>query len=207
MDGQLATLLQELAMLLSAAEDDSSMSFETSTAQSIEIIEEPENDTRQTFAGVKRSSWVQRVTFESTKSPEDMHSISDEQLFSFKVFLTKLTHHAGFNDEVCVLENLPYDQFRVAYSALRYLSFGDDKTELQVEKFMTHHCGRAELSIVVHLVRSGYWVTPTHVDFKNVKELYTQHRVMNGQPYHPRIVEDSVYGGSPSSSSPMSTMG
>ena len=41
MDGQLITLLQELAMLLTAAEGDSSMSSETSTAQSIEIIEEP----------------------------------------------------------------------------------------------------------------------------------------------------------------------
>ena len=207
MDGQLITLLQELAMLLSAAEDDSSASSETSTAQSSEIIEEPENDTRQTFVGVKRSSWIQSVTLESITPPEDMRSISGEQLFSFKVFLAKLNDHVGFNDEACVLENLPYDQFRVALGALHYLSFGGDKTELQVEKFMKHHCGRVELSIVVHLVRSGYGVTPTHVGFKNVKELYKQYRVMNGQPYHPRIIEDNVYGGSSSSSSPTSTMG
>ena len=154
MDGQLITLLQELAMLLSAAEDDSSMSSETSTAQSSEISEEPESDTRRTFVGVKRSSWIQSVAFESIKSPEDMHNVSDEQLFSFKVFLTKLSHHVGFNAEVCVLENLPYDQLRAAYIALRYLSFGGDKTELQVEKLTQHHCGRVELSIVVHLVRS-----------------------------------------------------
>ena len=136
----------------------------------------------------------------------DILNASDEQLDNISKFLTKLNYHVGFNDEVRALGDLPYDWFRTAYTALRYLSLGDDKTELQVEKFMNHHCGSMRLSIAVHLVTSGYWVTPTHIDFGSVKEIYKQYAVLNGQPYRPRIVEDNMYGGSSSSSSPMPAM-
>ena len=79
-----------------------------------------------------------------------------------------------------------------------------DKSELQVGKFMSHHCHGDDVGIVVYLVRSGYWATQTHIDFNNVKEVYKQFQALKYQPYRPRIIEDNRYGGSSFSSSPMS---
>ena len=146
------------------------------------------------------------MTFVSIRSPGGILNASDEQLYNFTKFLAKLNYHVGFNNEALVLGDLPYGQFRIACNTLHYLSLGDDKTELQVEKFMNHHCGLMRLSIVVHLVKSGYGVAPTHIDFDNVKEIYKQYAVLNGQPYRPRIIEDNMYGVSSSSSSLMSSM-
>ena len=154
MDDQLHTLLQDLAVLMAIGEDDSSMSSDISVAQLSGASEEPENDARQASVGVRRSSWIQSVTFAPLKSPGDILNASDEQLYNFTKFLTVISYHVSFNDEVRALGDLPCDQFRIAYSALHYLSLGDDKTELQVEKFMNHHCGGVRLSIAVHLVRS-----------------------------------------------------
>ena len=121
--------------------------------------------------------------------------------------MTKLNDHIDFNDEICVLMDLTPGQFKIKHGELHYLGLAHGKPELQVEKFMNHHCGDGCMSIVVHLVRSGYWVTQTHIDFNNAKEVYKQFKALSYEPYHPRIIEDNPCGGSSSSSSsPMSEM-
>ena len=60
---------------------------------------------------------------------------------------------------------------------------------------MNHNCHAGSMGIVVYLMRSGYWVTQTHIDFNNVKGVYKQLRVLSYQPYHPRITEDNRYVG------------
>ena len=110
------TLYEDLAIMIAFSEKDATV--------------EPEDDGCQ---GVKRSSWIQSVTFESVKSPEDLLKASSEQLDNFTKFLTMLSYHVSFNEEVRALGDLPYDQFRIAYIALHYLSLDNDKSKLQVE--------------------------------------------------------------------------
>ena len=146
----------------------------------------------------------------SRSSQSSRRTVSSEprtgRLGNLKSYLTKLNDHIDFNDELCALKGLTLDQFKIKHSELRYLSLASDKSELQVEKFMNHHCGDGCMSIGVYLVRSGYWVTQTHIDFNNVKEVYKQFKVLIYKPHHPLIIEDNKHGGPSSSPSPMSEM-
>ena len=165
------------------------------------------SDINQQFVGVRRSAWIQSVAFESVMSPSDILNASDKDVSNRHAFLTKFNYHIGLNNEIVALGDLPLDQFKIGYSALHYLTLAQDKSELQVEKFTKHHCHDGGMGIVVYLMRSGYWVTQTHIDLNNVKEVYKQLSVLNYEPYRPQLIEDSQYGGSPSSSpSPMPTM-
>ena len=112
MDTHTLTLCEHLAMLIALSEKD--------------VTVEPGDDECQ---GVKRGSWIQSVAFESVKSPEGILNASNEQLDNFTKFLTMLSYHVSFNKEVRALGDLPYDQFRIAYSALRYLSLGQRQVE------------------------------------------------------------------------------
>ena len=204
-DTPLLIPLQDLAELMGNLEGASSMSSDTSEAQTNGVnVEDPENDINQQFIGARRCAWIHSVALESVKSSNDILNASDEKVSNLQAFLTQLNSHIGFNNEAIVLEELPCEQFKIKHRELHYLNLAHDKSELQVEKFMNHHCHGGDMGVVVYLMRSGYWVTQTHIDFSNVKEVYKQLQALKYQPYRPRIIEDNRHGGSSSSSSPMS---
>ena len=156
MDTQPLTLLQDIAELMNRLEDESSMLTGTAEAQPDNVtLEEPVSDINQQFVGVRRSAWVHSVAFESIKSPSDILYASDKDVFCLHAFLTKLSSHIGFNSEVTALGDPPNDQLKIKYSELHYLSLAHGKSELQVEKFMSHHCHDGSMGVVVYLMRSG----------------------------------------------------